>query len=616
MKHLLSSLVMSLFLLATAWAESPVDIPNARLKSAIEGELWIPDPTPSDMLALTSLTIRGASISDLTGLEYAINLQSLDLRENRINDLSPLAGLTALTSLDLSMNQVSSVSPLAGLTNLVTLDVHDNHSVRDISSLSGLTKLQSLTLRHNTITDISALSGMSELRSLDLFENQITDVSPLAGLHCLTFIDLRSNPLGTDACETYIPQILENNPGVQFNYNRCGPLRIIVSSTAGGHVISPGEGEFEYPNGEVIYLQAVADPCFVFVGWSGSTTGTDNPMMYMVQGDQLIRANFVSLLNELYVDDNAPGDPKPGDAKTGDPQESGTQAHPFDSIQEAIDVAQNGAVVVVRPGTYRENLDLLGKKIHLQAINPANPLSGPCAVVEGLGAGPVVRITWSSGKDCGLTGFILTKGRGQAVAGISCIGASPTVSNCLIVGNRCSDIDGAALYFCDSEAVLINCTVADNYAGMEGAGLVLEGGKVTVFNSIFWGNSPSEISSRGEGDPLIRYCDVRRWWPDLGNLAVDPLFVRRGQWTDPIDSRTALGPEEARAVWSSSGDYHLTSQAGRWNSSTSTWQMDGTTSSCIDAGDPAATVGAEPSPNGGIINMGAYGGTTEASKSL
>ncbi len=43
--------------------------------------------------------------------------------------------------------------------------------------------------------------------------------------------------------------------------------------------------------------------------------------------------------------------------------------------------------------------------------------------------------------------------------------------------------------------------------------------------------------------------------------------------------------------------------------------MDAATSPCIDAGDPNSPVGDEPQPNGGRINMGAYGGTAEASKS-
>jgi hypothetical protein len=35
----------------------------------------------------------------------------------------------------------------------------------------------------------------------------------------------------------------------------------------------------------------------------------------------------------------------------------------------------------------------------------------------------------------------------------------------------------------------------------------------------------------------------------------------------------------------------------------------------IDAGNPKTDIGPEESPNGGIINMGAYGGTAEASMS-
>jgi len=62
-------------------------------------------------------------------------------------------------------------------------------------------------------------------------------------------------------------------------------------------------------------------------------------------------------------------------------------------------------------------------------------------------------------------------------------------------------------------------------------------------------------------------------------------------------------------------DYHLKSQAGRWDSVSQTWMQDDITSPCIDAGEPGPSVGSEPSPNGDIINMGAYGGTDEASKS-
>ncbi len=62
-----------------------------------------------------------------------------------------------------------------------------------------------------------------------------------------------------------------------------------------------------------------------------------------------------------------------------------------------------------------------------------------------------------------------------------------------------------------------------------------------------------------------------------------------------------------------SGDFHLKSAAGRWNGAT--WVKDTVTSPCIDAGEASAAYANEPTPNGNRANMGAYGNTTEASKS-
>lgn len=45
------------------------------------------------------------------------------------------------------------------------------------------------------------------------------------------------------------------------------------------------------------------------------------------------------------------------------------------------------------------------------------------------------------------------------------------------------------------------------------------------------------------------------------------------------------------------------------------WVRDDVTSPCIDAGNPGCPIGDEPTPNGNRRNMGAYGGTIDASKS-
>lgn len=61
-------------------------------------------------------------------------------------------------------------------------------------------------------------------------------------------------------------------------------------------------------------------------------------------------------------------------------------------------------------------------------------------------------------------------------------------------------------------------------------------------------------------------------------------------------------------------DYHLKSKAGRWNGTT--WVVDDVHSPCIDAGYPSASYSNEPADNGKRINIGLYGNTQYASKSV
>jgi len=118
----------------------------------------------------------------------------------------------------------------------------------------------------------------------------------------------------------------------------------------------------------------------------------------------------------------------------------------------------------------------------------------------------------------------------------------------------------------------------------------------------------------GTAEPSITYSDIARWWADFGNIDDDPMFANVGYWADATDPNVVLKPDEPRATWID-GDYHLQSQAGRWDSTVQAWVQDDVTSPCIDRGYPASPVGLEPVPNGDIVNMGAYGGTAQASKS-
>ncbi len=133
-------------------------------------------------------------------------------------------------------------------------------------------------------------------------------------------------------------------------------------------------------------------------------------------------------------------------------------------------------------------------------------------------------------------------------------------------------------------------------------------GRATVINCIIW-DCPTSFElqdspyTQDRGSHVtIKYCDVEGGQSQMsvsthstvawlqGNINADPQFI------DP--------------------NYHLKSQAGHWNSNAHTWVKDDVTSPCIDAGDPNSDWTAELWPHGKRINMGAYGGTPEASMSL
>ncbi len=62
-------------------------------------------------------------------------------------------------------------------------------------------------------------------------------------------------------------------------------------------------------------------------------------------------------------------------------------------------------------------------------------------------------------------------------------------------------------------------------------------------------------------------------------------------------------------------DFAILAEEFSASGSTEGWILDSVTSPCIDAGDPNNNYMNEPQLNGGLSNIGAYGGTPEASKS-
>ncbi len=169
---------------------------------------------------------------------------------------------------------------------------------------------------------------------------------------------------------------------------------------------------------------------------------------------------------------------------------------------------------------------------------------------------------------------------------------SPILTNCIFSNNTAGYFGGGMQNDFLSSPIVTNCTFSGNIAGNHSGCMYNTTANVTVRNCILWNNSPNEITDSFNAITAATYSNIQGGWPGQGNINENPLFA------DP-----------------NKNDYHLKSQAGRWDPNSQTWVQDDVTSPYIDAGDPTSPIGHEPFPNRGIINMGAYGGTAEASKS-
>jgi Disaggregatase related/Right handed beta helix region len=186
---------------------------------------------------------------------------------------------------------------------------------------------------------------------------------------------------------------------------------------------------------------------------------------------------------------------------------------------------------------------------------------------------------------------VISNNIGDGAGGI--FGGSGLVINCLIANNT-------GIGICESGSPIINCTITGNYfdgsfiAGLCDCTNEIKNCIISNNNSEVW-PPPYDLPEYMQ----IYECSVPSFsciqdWTSggTGNINADPNFV------DPANN-----------------DYHLKSQAGHWDETLQSWITDSTTSPCIDAGSPLTSIGWEPYPNGGIVNMGAYGGTEYTSKS-
>jgi len=311
------------------------------------------------------------------------------------------------------------------------------------------------------------------------------------------------------------------------------------------------------------------------------------------------------------------------------------------TIQAGIDAAEYGDTVCVAPGIYYENI-ILKSGINLSGYG------ADVTIIDANGYGDVVN---ARVNDTTISGFTL-RNSGEFDLGHMNCGVyifecdTPAIKNNFIANNRIgvgvwhganpdirnniikNNTDGLYIYGLEESPgnpSIINNTIVNN----EDNGITLRVMVSPVIsNNIITGHKTGINHNYVTGSPVICYNNL--WHNDVnymrdniaddtlagsGSTSTAPCFVEPGRWGDVNNPNLIIEPNDPNAVWID-GDYHLKSQVGRYDPNNESWIVDDVTSPCIDAGDPNNPVGDEPEPNGGRINMGAYGGTAEASMSL
>lgn len=221
--------------------------------------------------------------------------------------------------------------------------------------------------------------------------------------------------------------------------------------------------------------------------------------------------------NVLYVDDDGPA--------------------PYSTIQSAINASVDGDTVVVMPGTYIENIDMLGKAITLTGTAPMDNNIVNSTIIMGETANSIIRCVSGEGNDTVINGFTIVNGFASLGGGMYNENSSPAITNCLFCGNSSSNY-GGGMHNENSSPAIINCTFINNTSNY-GGGISNINSSPRVSNCIMWGNDAvnggNEVYNNSS-DPNFMKCDIAgsggsvAWDSSFGidgggNIDADPKFV-------------------------------------------------------------------------------------------
>lgn len=213
------------------FSQTTVSVPDPNLASHLRYLFGLQPTDPileSHMQTLTYLDINNMNITNLTGLETAVNLDTLIMYNHKVNSFAPLSGLSTLLYLDIGQalptvayNAATVLSFTANMTGLRYLDISTFKSGVNLAPLSGHANLRTLIANYNPNADISGLGNLPVLETLRLVSCYITDITSLSALTSLRYLNLSGNKIdNADLPALYTLDRLQ--PTLYLMYNGVG----------------------------------------------------------------------------------------------------------------------------------------------------------------------------------------------------------------------------------------------------------------------------------------------------------------------------------------------------------------------------------------------------------
>jgi serine/threonine protein kinase len=189
----------------------------------------------------------------------------------------------------------------------------------------------------------------------------------------------------------------------------------------------------------------------------------------------------------------------------------------YSTIQEAIDGAAAGSIVIIEPGTYYENIDFKGKELTLKSTNPDDYTIVESTIIDGGGNGPTISIRNGEGQGAILMGLHITGGSGGRESfdfdengtltnaneylggGILIMnGSAPTITQCIISENYSTEAEtgegaGGGITIVGNSSATISANLIDSNESDVGGGIVVAYNSSAVVrdNTISGNRSPS-----------------------------------------------------------------------------------------------------------------------------